>query len=140
MIAGAFIVVRLVIMNQLVGTKENGTKFLVLVLEPGNIHKLQQKQPISIRIEDMFPDGIPKRLELGIFYSETPIADARQLSQMADVTLDERTPTIKNKRPHCPECKSTIEQLGMMRSPESPVNTIFCPTCGCVFGVVPKLP
>lgn len=124
-------------MNKIVGSKENGSKFLALVLEPGNVERLKLRQPIVFRIEDMFPDGTPKRLELAIFYSPTPIADARELAGMAEVTLDERTPVMEKKRPHCPECKSTLEQLGMMKN-DSPFNLIFCPTCGCSLGLVPK--
>lgn len=124
-------------MNQLVGEKQNGSKFLGLVLEPGNLRRLQQGKPIIMRVEDMFPDGVPKRLELAIFYSETPVGDARALTKEAEVTLDERTPKMEKTRPHCPECGSTIEQLGMMKS-EAPVSTIFCAQCGCVLGVVPN--
>src|SRR5215471_18825122 len=125
-------------MNKLFGTKPDGTKFIALSLEPGNIHRLTKKGlPILVRIEDMFPDGIPTKLELAIFYSETPVADARKLAEMAEVALDERTPVSKEKRPHCPECRSTIEQLGMMRG-DAPVDTIFCASCGCVLGVFGK--
>ena len=123
-------------MNQLVGTNSSGKPFLALVLEPGNLHKLQQHQPISIHVEDLFPDGIPKHLELAILYSETPIADARKLSGMAEVTFDERTPIQESKRPHCPECRSTIEQMGMMKHHESPIDTFFCAVCGCVLSVM----
>jgi hypothetical protein len=119
-------------MNQIVGTKTNGSKFLALILEPGNIHKLQQQQTISLRIEDLFPEGIPKRLELAILYSETPVVDARELAGMAEVVMDERTAQIKKTLPHCPECKTTIEQLVIMKHTESPVDTFFCASCGCV--------
>jgi hypothetical protein len=124
--------------NQIVGTKEDGSKFVVLVLEPGNLHRLQQHRPIRLRLEDLFPEGIPQRLELEIFYSETPVADARELSKQARVYLDERTPVSQQKRPHCPECSSTIEQLGMMRDENCPVDVIFCPACGCVLGASGK--
>jgi len=126
-------------MNQLVGIKKNGVKFLALVLEPGNLHRLQKREPITVRVEDLFPDGIPRQLEVAIFYSETPIADARYLAKMAEVAFDERAAVIESKRPHCPECRSTIEQLGMMRG-DAPVHTIFCPVCGCVLGVTPNKP
>lgn len=122
-------------MNQIVGKLEDGTSFLALVLEPGNLHKLRQGRPIKLRIESWFPDGIPKKLELAIFHSETPVADARELSKMAEMAFDERSAV--QKKPHCHECKSTIEQLGVWRN-ESPVALIFCPTCGCVFGIVPS--
>jgi hypothetical protein len=124
-------------MNQIVGSKEDGSKFLALVLEPGNLHRLRLGQPVVLRVEDLFPEGTPKKLELALFFSETPISDARELAGMADVVLDERTPVTKTKRPHCPECKSTIEQLGMLRS-DSPVDVIYCPTCGCTLGVLRK--
>jgi hypothetical protein len=86
----------------------------------------------------MFPDGVPQRLELGIFYSETPVADARALRDLAEVSLDERTHVSINKRPHCPECHSTIEQLGMMKYEAAPVDVVFCPQCGCVLSVLRK--
>lgn len=122
-------------MNQIVGKLENGTPFLALALEPGNLHKLRQGSPITLHIEDFFPDGIPKKLELSIFHSETPLADARALAKMADLVLDERSTT--QKKPHCAECKSTVEQLGLWRN-DSPVAVVFCSACGCVFGLVPS--
>ena len=118
-------------MKQLVGTKTDGTPFVGLILEPGNLHRLRRKQPILLHIEDFFPDGIPKRLELLISFSETPIADAAALKDFADVVFDERS-AVK-KRPHCPECHSTIEQIGAWGN-ESPLVLIFCTSCGCVFG------
>lgn len=121
-------------MNTIAGTGENGGKFLMLVLEPANLHRLQRGEPILVHIEDMYPDGIPKRLDLRILFSATPIADARELADVAEVTLDERTPVSKSKRPHCPECRSTIEQLGMLTN-APPVDIVFCPQCGCVLGV-----
>jgi hypothetical protein len=124
-------------MNLAVGTRQNGTKFLLMILEPGNIHRLQQGDPISTRIEDLFPGGIPKRLQLVISYRETPEADARALSKMADVSLDERTPVAKAIRPHCPECRSTIEQVGLCQN-DSPVDFLFCSQCGCTLGVITK--
>jgi hypothetical protein len=93
-------------MNKVVGKKKDGGQFLTLVLEPGNIQRLREGRPITFRVEDMFPDGIPKKLDLDIFYSETPVGDARELAKMAEVALDERTPEAKSKRPHCPECLS----------------------------------
>jgi hypothetical protein len=123
-------------MNQLVGRTRDGKPFLELRLEPGNIERLKQGQPIAKRIEDMFPDGCPRRLDLYITYSETPIADARELKNRAEVALDERTHVSEQKRPHCPECKSAIEQLGVWRN-ESPMAIAYCAVCGCVFGMVP---
>lgn len=119
----------------MVGKKDNGGSFIALALEPGNLHRLRQSQPILLRIEDQFPDGIPKRLELMIAYSETPVMDARKLAQHAEVVLDERSAVMK--RPHCPECRSTVEQFGMLTS-DAPVNAIFCPTCGCILGIIPR--
>lgn len=102
-------------MNQLVGKDENGRPMLVLVLEPGNIHKLvEERLPIQVRVEDLFPEGIPRKLTLVIAHSETPDLDAKAFKAVADVTLDERTPKNANRRPHCPQCRSTIEQLGVV--------------------------
>jgi hypothetical protein len=125
-------------MNQIVGKKDDGCPFLLVVLEPGNLHRLQRNDPITVRVEDWFPEGIPKRLELCIAYSETPVADSRALPKMADVTLDERSAVAREIRPHCPECRSTIEQLGLWRSDQAPVDTLFCSVCGCVLSVVAK--
>lgn len=124
-------------MNQFVGIKNDGTPFLALVLEPGNLTRLQEAKPIRLRVDDLFPNGIPGRLELLISFTETPVADARELAKLSDVVLDERTPRSKETRPHCPECKSTLEQFAMLQS-EGPITTIFCPACGCSLGVVAK--
>ena len=125
-------------MNQLVGKKPDGTPFLVLALEPGNIQRLQERRPIVLHVEDLFPDGIPKRLELAIWYSETPVEDAKALREHAEVVVDERSAMNEQRRPHCPECRSTLEQLGVMRSEESPFLLLFCSACGCTLGVLPK--
>ena len=124
-------------MNQIVGKKNDGTPYLALILEPGNLHRLQRREPILLHVEDLFPDGVPRRLELLISFSETPVADARELAKESDVSVDERTPVSKQKRPHCPECRSTIEQLGMLG--ETPIGVIYCPACGCVIGTIPKV-
>lgn len=80
-------------MNKLVGTKPNGDAFLVLILEPGNLHKLKNHQALFLRVEDMFPDGIPKRLEIDVFYSETPVKDLTELKALAEVAMDEAIPS-----------------------------------------------
>jgi Zn ribbon nucleic-acid-binding protein len=124
-------------MNQLVGQDHDGSPGLILILEPSNIHKLFDNEPIDLRVESMFPDGIPRKLRLVIAHSETPVADAKKLAEMSDVSLDERTYRIKTKVPHCPECHTTIEQLGVWRN-ESAMALTFCVGCGCVFGMVPS--
>lgn len=125
-------------MNQLMLKDKDGIDVLLLVLEPGNIYKLiDENKPIELRVEDNYPEGIPRKLKLGIFFSPTPVADARKFSQMTKITLDERTPQNEKRRPHCGECRSTIEQLGIWRN-ESPLAITFCPMCGCVFGMVPQ--
>src|ERR1039457_1767158 len=120
-------------MNQIVGINDDGMTFLALELEPGNIHRLRQGDPILLHVQDLFPDGIPKRLELVVSFSETPIASARKMSGQAEVVIDERSRVTK--QPHCPECKSTVEQIGVWRN-ESPMALTFCATCGCIFGMV----
>jgi hypothetical protein len=125
-------------MNQLVGKDEHGNSILVLLLEPGNIHKMTKLgMPVDVRIEDFFPEGIPRKLRLTVAFSETPIADSKQLAELAEVALDERSQASVKVRPHCPECRSTIEQLAVWRN-ESPMALTFCATCGCVFGMVPS--
>jgi len=121
-------------MNQIVGTKDDGSKFLALVLEPSNIHRMKSGDPVHLQVESLFPDGIPKRLELGIFFSETPVQDFKELSKQAATALDERTPITKTKKPHCPECRSTIESFGVLRN-ESPLVLAFCIVCGCTLGM-----
>jgi hypothetical protein len=124
-------------MNQIVGKQANGRDYVALVLEPGNLHRLQKKQPITVRIEDLFPAGIPRKLTVLISFSATPQADAKRLRETAEVTFDERTPVSEKKRPHCPECRSTVETLGVWRN-DSPLWLVFCPVCGCTLGIVPK--
>lgn len=114
-------------------TKSDGSRALSLVLEPGNLHRLQQGDPIKLCVHELFPDGIPRKLDLLISFSETPIADARELAKHAEVAFDDRSRVTK--KPHCPECRSTIEQLGVWKN-ESPVALTFCPSCGCVFGAL----
>jgi hypothetical protein len=124
-------------MNKITGTHSDGRRFLALILEPGNIFRLCQKRArIMLRIEDEFPDGIPPKLLLEIHYSETPLADAAQLKGMAKMTFDERSAVTDKLRPHCPECHSTIEQLGMWKG-DSPIALLFCAQCGCAFGSFP---
>jgi len=123
-------------MIQAPGKKPDGSSFLVLVLEPGNLHLLQQNQPIIVHVESHFPDGMPKRLELLISYSETPVATFRELKDVTDMAFDERS-AVK-KRPHCPEFHSTIEQFGI-HGKGTPVFLIVCPACGCVLGAMPAV-
>jgi hypothetical protein len=125
-------------MNHLVIKGGAGTRpTLVLVLEPGNIYRMQQGDPVLKRLVDFFPDGVPKDLELLLFYSMTPIADAKEFAKMSKMTLDEREFMKRSIRPHCPECKTTIEQFGVFRN-ESAMAIVFCPECGCVYGMVPQ--
>jgi len=120
--------------NQIVGKKQDGTHFVALVLEPGNLHRLQQGDPIELRLDDFFVAGLPKKLTLEIFYSETPLADAREFAKLAEVAFDERSANKKG-RPHCPECRSTIEEIGVWGNQSSPLAVVFCPACGCALGV-----
>jgi Zn ribbon nucleic-acid-binding protein len=125
-------------MNQLVGRDDQGNPFLVLILEPANIHKMvNEAKPVDLRVEALFPEGVPRKLRLVIAHSETPVRDAKELSKLTAVTLDERIPVARTKVPHCPECHTTIEQLGVWRN-ESPMALAFCVGCGCVFGMVPS--
>src|SRR4051812_45389844 len=108
-------------MNEIVTQNAKGESTLILVLEPGNLFLLKQGNPIQKHLEAYFPDGIPKKLELVILFSETPNADAKEFAKMAQVVLDERSSVNQLRRPHCPECKSTIEQFVIMKN-ESPVS------------------
>ena len=131
-------------MNKLYGEGKNG-KLLACILEPGNIHKLiEDRLPIEIDLNDPegpWKNGLPAKLTVHIFYSETPLADAEHLMRElgAEKVIDKRTPVMKTKRPHCRECHSTIEQLGVWKSDESPLWLTFCITCGAVFGVTPPV-
>lgn len=125
-------------MNQYLGRYgPDEIPYLALVLEPGNIHRLSTYgEPIKVRIGDWFPDGlIPSRLEIIISYTETPVQDGREVKQHSEIGFDERTPVAQKMRPHCPECKSTMEQFGLIKN-NSPVALICCPSCGCVLGAV----
>lgn len=128
-------------MNRLYGENLNG-HILMCVLEPGNIHKLVQEQkPIEICLnEGMWKNGLPAKVTVALMYSETPVADSKQLRSLLapdGLLIDSRTPASKSKLPHCSECKSTIEQIGIFRN-ESPIAFVMCPACGCVLGTVPS--
>lgn len=130
-------------MNKIYGDNKDG-KLLICVLEPGNIHKLlNERKPLEIRLhEGPFERGLPAKLTVVIGYSETPIRDGQEFAaSLVDGAhaIDQRTPVLKTKVPHCPECRSTIEQLGVWRS-ETPVWLVFCTCCGCVFGSMPSTP
>jgi hypothetical protein len=121
-------------MNIATGNKEDGTPFLILTLGPANMHRMKEGDPALLRVHEFFPEGIPRRLEVLLAFSETPIKQAQQLAEMAEMVFDERG-IGGPKRPHCPECRSTIEQLGVQRN-ESPVAVVYCSVCGCLFGTV----
>ena len=121
-------------MNKLWGRGVDGN-VLLCILEPGNVHKLKNNEPIDINLNDgPWKSGLPAKVHVVIAYSETPVTDAKQI--LKDYPgEDQRTPVLEKQRPHCPECKSTIEQLGVWRSDEAPLWLSFCAMCGCVFGV-----
>jgi hypothetical protein len=130
-------------MNKLYLSNNEGA-VLALILEPGNIHKLTtERKPIEIKLhEGPWKQGIPPKVTLDIFYSETPIADAREIRKLLPEAVkvqDERTPVMQTKRPHCPDCKSTIEQLGVWRSQQTPIWLVFCAMCGRTLGVIPPV-
>lgn len=113
-------------------------KCVLCILEPGNIHRLKLGQPIefSLNAQPFFPQGLPAKLSIAIGYSDTPLNDASQLAKAGFTITNQRTPQIEKTVPHCPECKSTVEQLGVQRS-DNPVWLIFCPVCGCTLGAIP---
>jgi hypothetical protein len=129
-------------MNKLYLSNNEGA-VLALILEPGNIHKLvTERKPIQIKLhEGPWRGGIPPKVTLEVFFSETPIADAHEMRRLlaendaATKVEDQRTPVMEATRPHCPQCRSTIEQLGVWRSEQSPVWLVFCAMCGCTLGV-----
>lgn len=108
---------------------------MMLVLEPANLHRLKNGDPVLVHVEDFFPDGIPATLELMVAYSETPHADAKEFVKMSKMTLDEKTPKLQAQRPHCPQCRSTIEQVGKFGQSGFPMTIFFCPLCGCTMGI-----
>ena len=123
-------------MNKLFGYGADGN-VLVCILEPGNLHRLQKNEPIEIDLNDgPWRRGLPAKVKVVIAFSETPIADAKKfLQDFPDMAIDDqRTPVTESKRPHCPECRSTVEQLGVWRSDQAPLWLAFCATCGCIFG------
>jgi len=75
---------------------------------------MREGHPVSKRIEDWYPDGIPRKLELLIFWSDTPVHDAKEFSKMAQMSFDERAPAIKQTRPHCQECKINDRAVGRL--------------------------
>lgn len=129
-------------MNRLWGEGAKGA-VLACILEPGNIQRLKERKPIEINLnEGPWEGGLPPKVTLVIAYSETPIADQKSFEKWMtpDKIEDRRTPVMESKRPHCPECKSTVEQLGCWRSDTSPIWLVFCAMCGCIFGATEPIP
>lgn len=131
-------------MNKLWGSGSGGN-VLACILEPGNIERLKKHEPIEIDLNDAdspYKGGLPAKLKIVIAYSETPVADSREFAKLVKdpaMAVDRRTAVSEKKLPHCPECKSTIEQLGVGREKESILWTVFCPQCGCVLAIVPPI-
>ncbi len=127
-------------MNKLIVDGADG-KMVLCILEPANLHKLQQGSPIEFSLNGpgMFPQGLPAKLSIGIAFSSTPIADAKTFQGMTKEFVDERTATTMAKRPHCPECHSTVEQLMVWREAPPAPWLICCPACGCVLGATPPI-
>lgn len=131
-------------MNKLWADGKDG-KLMICVLEPGNIDRLMKAQPIQIDLNDdagPFKNGLPAKMKVLILYSETPVTDSREFEKWLApeaVKIDQRTPVINTKVPHCPECHTTIEQIGVWRS-NAPIWLAFCVGCGCVLGSSPRLP
>jgi len=128
--------------NKLYSDGKDG-KLVTLILEPGNIHKLvSERKPIEVKLnEGPFEGGLPAKMSVVILYSETPIRDAREIAKMvkpSGTLVDQRTPVVEKQRPHCPECHSTIEQLGMWQGDECPIVILFCAMCGCTLGTMPR--
>ena len=126
-------------MNKLWAENKDG-KLMICVLEPGNLDRLMKAKPIQIDLNDgPYKQGLPAKLKVLIVYSETPVGDAQQFEKWLapeGVKVDQRTPFINTKVPHCPECHTTIEQMGVWRN-NSPVWLTFCVGCGCVLGTMP---
>lgn len=130
-------------MNKLLLDGPKG-KLLLCVLEPGNVKRLQQGEPIefSLNAPELFPSGLPAKLSVGIAYSETPIADAKEIAKLVNPGgkfSDKRSAAIASSRPHCPECGSTIEQLGVWRSEQCPIWLVFCTQCGWTLASTPPI-
>lgn len=129
-------------MNKLYAESKDG-KLLICVLEPGNIKKLvEENKPIEIDLnEGPFEKGLPAKLKVEIFYSETPLADAKEFAKLLKpgVKLDDRrTPVTLTKKPHCAECNSVIEQLMVWKNEGSPW-IVCCGVCGAAFGAMPPM-
>lgn len=129
-------------MNKILMDGPNG-KLLVCILEPGNLTRLQKGDPIEINLNspDLFGAGLPAKLSIAIAYSETPISDSREIQKHlkdGGRHTDTRAAVFENLRPHCRECLSTVEQVGLCKS--SPLWFAICPNCGCVLAVFPPVP
>ena len=74
-------------MNHLLMKDDKGGNILVLVMGPANLNLMREGHPVSKRIEEFYPDGIPRKLEVLIYYSETPVHDATEFSKMAQNEL-----------------------------------------------------
>jgi hypothetical protein len=129
-------------MNRLYGEGPEG-KLLLCVIDAGNVHRLvKENKPLEINLNDgPWEKGLPAKLTVTIAYSETPIADAEAFRKLFSIgkVEDRRSPVAQSKRPHCPQCMSVIEELGVWRSEQAPVWLVFCTNCGCTLGPIPPI-
>jgi Zn ribbon nucleic-acid-binding protein len=130
-------------MNKLYGDTATG-KVLVCVIDAANVHRMiAENRPLEIDLnEGPWEKGLPAKLKVQIAYSETPIKDAEEFAKLLHdphKVEDRRSPVAQSKRPHCPQCFTRIEELGVWRSEQAPVWLVFCSTCGYTFGPIPPI-
>ena len=126
-------------MNKLFADGPDGKK-IICILEPGNLKRLvEERKPIEISLnEGPYEKGLPAKLKIMVFYSETPVGDSLQFEKLlapGSFVDNRRLPVTLTKKPHCAECSSVIEQLMVWKQEGSPW-VVCCGTCGAAFGVM----
>jgi hypothetical protein len=66
------------------GGKEDGSELLLIVLEPGNLAKLKEGQPIHKFLSELLP-GFQRRVELVFAYSPDVVWVAEQIGESRDM-------------------------------------------------------
>jgi len=120
-----------------------GQRLIMLILEPDNLTRLRQDNPIRLDLRELVPE-LSASLDLVITYDADPEALASRLR--AEYRIDH----YENRRggtehetsgapqefkaPRCPHCDHTFTALGMFTAEDKRTGFFFCPACGCTIG------
>jgi hypothetical protein len=119
--------------------------YLTLVLEPSNLKRLRQDNPIIVQVDEVL--SLPqKKLRVMIAYHPDPRKFAEKLQKEFKVerVIDTRVEFEDHaeakgqdkdfRKPRCPSCDFEFSSLGMFTVEDHKTAFFFCPNCGAAFG------